>query len=221
MRAGGDPSLLSRSLASMVAGTQARIPVLREGLPETPNPVNNAGDLKFPKRPGFIPDITLRNFDSPVKILDAITLPKALVGTPMINPSDYPNDATGRYLEDLQMQTMPQGQLMGPPTIQPDPALKDAEAMGGDPVTPIHRDVLEAGLKVKGSERWELLTELVNDPTFRAMSPSDRSLVVREALLDLAGNGIGKDVSELANFSTISPEERQNIVQILRELGAR
>jgi hypothetical protein len=221
VREGGDPSFLARTGRALMAGPQARIPGLREGLPERPNPVDNAGNLKFPERRGFALDITLRNFTSPVKILDAVTLPKIMVGNPTINPPDYPNDPTGQYLQNLERQTMRQGTLMKPPTLQEDPELRDIEALGGPHVQPIDRDIRKAGLKAKGQERWDALTALVNEPEFREMSKAEQSLVVRDILSELASSGVSKDVSELTSTSTISPEDRAEILIALQELGAR
>lgn len=210
LQRGGEYGSLGHTIAPLLGAAQARIPVLREELPERPMPVDVWGQPKFPDRPAFIPDVTLRGDVD-------IVLPKMLTATPMINPPDYPlDDELSQELVQLERENADVGPIMKPPMEPNISSLKELEALGGPEIPDIDRDLRLAGLDAKGSERRRMIEEFVQSPVFENLPDEQKIIFLRELV-----NSLGEGVGDLTEAALLAPERREEVITALRELAAR
>lgn len=202
-----------------VSKAQSRLPVLREGLPERPMPVDYAGRALYPDRPSFIPDTTLRGYGGQTALID-ITLPKVLTSTPIQNPPILPQgDPTAQEVRRVQRAVPQMGEIVSPPAVLESPLLRDVSALQGQRLSPLPRDITRLAQRARGAPLQVMLGQTVNSPGYANMPDPVKSLLLRRIIQQTRGE-TGPGVGGLTNAAQMDPGSQDAIRQSLRTLIA-
>lgn len=238
LRSGKGGGFLGETLDTILAPVKARIPVLRESLPERAMPVDVWGRPLYPARPKFIPDITLRGFGKEVEIVDIETgrprvttrpgplapgvmptAPTMFTSTPLSNPPVFPlNDPTAQTIRGIQRRTMPLGEILNPPSVV-EPDVASTLRLAGRDVGNIPRDIKLLGQRARGAPLEVTLRQVVQSPTFQSM-PDDLKNIMLRRVISSVRDETGPPVSELTAASVVAPSSQDAIRASLRRMIA-
>lgn len=219
LREGGAPGFLGETLATIAAPIQARVPVLREALPERAMPVDVFGNAQYPDRPAFIPDVTLRGFGGQTKLID-ITIPKVLTSQPLSNPSVFPrNNPTAQAVRDVQRKTMHMGEILAPPQVIESPALNEAMGLAGKDIGSIPRDIKRLAQRARGAPVETALSQVVSSPQFSSIPDEVKNVLLRR-IVGGVRDQVGPAVGQAALSSRVAPDSQDAIRESLKAMIA-